>query len=46
MSDVIREYDENKNLIYVKTSDGFEVWNEYDENNNMIHYKNSNGDES
>ena len=44
MSEELKKYDKNNNLIYRKISTGFEEWREYDKNNNMIHYKNSNGD--
>ena len=37
----IKKYDENKNLIYSKDINGYEIWQEFDENNNLIHYKNS-----
>ncbi len=35
----IKEYDENNNIIYLKSPDGFELWQEYNENKNLIHYK-------
>lgn len=36
----MEEYDSNGNLIYYKSSNGYEYWKEYDSNNNCIHYKN------
>jgi len=43
MSKEIKEYDENKNLIYFKYLNGVKQWIEYDEYNNCIHSKYSNG---
>ncbi len=43
MSKIIKEYDENKNLIYRKGSDGYESWRKYDKNNNLIYCKWANG---
>ncbi|MEK0344915.1 MAG: hypothetical protein QQN64_06700 [Nitrosopumilus sp.] len=40
MVEEIKKYDKNRNLIYHKSSNGYEHWYE---NNNKIHYKNSNG---
>ena len=40
MAEEIREYDNNKNLVYYKSIIG-EFWFEYDENNNIIHHKNT-----
>jgi YD repeat-containing protein len=40
------EYDTNGNLIYSRTSDGFEWWSEYDDRGNEIHFRNSYGFES
>ena len=40
---VIREYDENNNLIHYRDSNGYEEWCEYDANNNLIHYRNNDG---
>jgi len=37
------EYDQNNNLIHLKSSSGFECWYEYDKNNNMVRCKNNNG---
>lgn len=37
-----KEYDKNNNLIYYKTSKGYEKWYYYDENNNLIHSKDTN----
>jgi YD repeat-containing protein len=34
--DEIKEYDDDGNLIYHRTSYGVEGWYEYDENNNCI----------
>ena len=39
MSEIIEEYDNNKNLVYYKSIIG-EYWKEYDENNNLIYFKN------
>jgi len=36
---VIKEYDENNNLIHYKDALGFENWYKYDENNRIIYYK-------
>ncbi len=44
MSD--EKYDKNNNLIYYKTSKGYEYWMEYDKNNNEIHFRSSCGYES
>ncbi len=43
MSEKIREYDKNNNLIYYKSSGGYEFWKEYDKNSNLIHRKNNKG---
>ncbi len=45
MSKIIRKYDENNNLIYYKSSYGYEHWAKFDENNNNIYWKSSNGSE-
>ena len=39
MNEEIKEYDENNNRIYFKTSTGHEIWQKYDENNREIYYK-------
>lgn len=41
------EYDEKGNPIYVRTSNGYEVWyeNTYNEKGNLIHIKTSDGNE-
>ena len=39
------KFDERGNIIYYKTSNGFEVWRKFDKNNNMIYYKDSDGTE-
>ena len=41
MSEEIKRYDENNNLIYRKYPNNFEY--KYNENNKMIYQKNSNG---
>ncbi len=46
MSDIIKEFDENNNLIYHKHSDDREYWYKYDKNNNRINFKGSSGYES
>ena len=33
------EYNENNNLIYHKTSNGYESWYKYNEYNNLIYFK-------
>ncbi len=43
MSEEIKKSDKNGNLIYYKSSSGWEKWYKYDENNNQIHYKDSAG---
>ena len=40
---VIKEYDENNNLIHYKDALGFENWYKYDENNRIINSKDSKG---
>ena len=45
MNKVIKEYDNNGNMIYFKNSYGFERWSEYDKNNNLIHFKTNDGEE-
>ena len=45
MTEEIKEYDKNKNLIYIKWPDGLERWREYNENNNIIYIKYSSGSE-
>ena len=40
---LVKEFDENGNLIHYKSPIGSEWW--YDEKGNCIHYKNSNGTE-
>ena len=45
VSKEIARYDENGNLIYFKTTSGFESWREYDDQGNEIYYKNSTGAE-
>ena len=37
------EYNDNGNLLSIKSSDGRNAWFEYDKNGNEIHYKNSRG---
>ncbi len=39
MSEEIKKYDYRNNLIYLKSPDGYELWEKYDENNNLIHHK-------
>ncbi len=41
MSEKIKEYDKNNNLIYYKNTSGFERWYKYDENNNEVYYRSS-----
>ena len=36
MTNEIREYDNNGNVIHYRTSDGYEVWCEYDNNGNVF----------
>ena len=36
-------YDENNNIIYHESGNGFWAKREYDENNNIIYYENSYG---
>ncbi len=43
MSEEIKKYDKNSNLIYYKYSNGLEYWYKYDENNNLIYYFRSDG---
>ncbi len=43
MSEEIKKYDKNNNLIYFKNSKGSEYWMGYDKNNNKIHNKTSYG---
>ena len=45
MTNAIREYDSNGNVIHYKDSDGYEEWWEYDTNGNEIYVKTSDGDE-
>ena len=40
---ILKEYDENDNLIHSKNSNGYEEWYEYDSDNNCIHHKDSKG---
>ena len=35
----VYKYDEKGNKIYLKDSDGYEMWWEYDANGNMIHHR-------
>ena len=42
MSEEIKKYDKNNNIIYLKSPDNFELWREHDKNNNLIHYKDTN----
>ena len=39
MTDIIREYENNGNLVYVKDSGGYESWHERDANGNFIYNK-------
>lgn len=43
---MIKKYDDNENIIYFKSSSGYESWWEYDEHNRTTHYKESNGTEA
>ena len=44
---LLREYDDNNNLIHVEHISGiFEAWYEYDNQNRQIHYKDSDGEEN
>jgi len=42
----VEEYDSKGRIIYVKHSDGHEVWCEYDDTGNMLHRRESNGYEA
>lgn len=37
------KYDKYDNLVYSKSSDGYEVWRTYNENNKQISFKDSDG---
>ena len=39
MSEIIKKYDENNNLIYFKDEDGFEEWRKFDDNRYLMYYK-------
>ncbi len=39
MSEIIKKYDENNNLIYFKDVDGFEEWRKFDDNRYLIYHK-------
>lgn len=41
-----RIYDDRGNLIYHKTSYGYEAWMEYNENNRMTHYKDNSSEDN
>jgi YD repeat-containing protein len=43
MTNEIKEYDNNGNMIHSRYSDGFEVWYDYDTNGNEIHSRDSRG---
>jgi YD repeat-containing protein len=43
MSNEIREYDTNGNVIHSRDSSGYEWWREYDDNGNEIHSRDSIG---
>ena len=43
MSKIIKQYDENNNLIYHKTAYNYEWKYKYDKNSNLIYEKHSNG---
>jgi YD repeat-containing protein len=43
MTNTIKEYDNNGNLIHFRNSDGYEFWREYDTNGNEIHSRDSDG---
>ena len=40
---IIKEYDDNGNMVHSKDSGGYECWKEYNHNDIMIHSKDSNG---
>ena len=40
---VIKEYDENNNMIHYRSSTGGEWWRKYDEKGNVIHHRHANG---
>jgi len=42
MTNEMKEYDTNGNLIHSRNSSGFEVWYEYDDRGNLIHTRTSN----
>ncbi len=37
--EVIKEYDERGNIVYIEYSIGYKCWRQYDENNNMIYIR-------
>jgi len=39
MSKVIKEYDSNHNIIFIKDSDGVKWWNKYNKNNQIVYGK-------
>jgi YD repeat-containing protein len=43
MTNTIREYDNNRNEIHYRTSDGYEWWYDYDTNGKLIHSRDSDG---
>jgi YD repeat-containing protein len=43
MTNTIKEYDTNGNIIHSRDSDGYEVWCEYDNNGKCIHFRDSDG---
>jgi len=43
MTNTIKEYDTNGNIIHSRDSDGYELWCEYDNNGKCIHFRDSDG---
>jgi len=42
MTNTIKEYDNNGNVIHYRDSSGFEEWHEYDDNGNVINTRTNN----